>query len=433
MTRTIEINHVYRVEGHGGIRVVMDDRGVQRCEMDIFEGARFYEALLRGKSAREVPGIICRVCAICAAGHTLCSVGAIENALSITPSADALRFRELLNLGQFIESHALHLFCLAAPDYEGFASVLGMLEKFPDEVGKGLALKRVGNRIQEIVGGRAIHPMNVVVGGLGKRPSAEQMRPLADELDGALEQALSLESLVVGWKTPELGLEEPLYVALRPDGDAFALTGSTIAARGYEELPVAQFRARVHESVVRHSTAKQSRFANRPFMVGAAARLFHNGERLTGEAGRLFAQWMPRPILTSHNTLAQYVELVWAIERACVLARELIEGPPIVNAPIEREPTTHQGVAALEVPRGTLYHAYLCNAEGLIADADVITPTAQNLANIEQDFHHLAAYGLQRGVEEAEMRGRLEFMARAYDPCISCATHLVDLTWRRSA
>ncbi|ABK43403.1 nickel-dependent hydrogenase, large subunit [Magnetococcus marinus MC-1] len=427
---TITIDHLYRVEGHGGITVAVNEEGIQSCQMSIFEGARFYELLLKGKLARDAPGIVCRVCSICSAGHTLASVMALESALGIHVSDTVQGFRTLLNLGQFIESHALHLFALAAPDYLGNASILQMASHFPEQVQKGLEIKRVGNLVQEVVGGRAIHPVNVIVGGLGRRPARQAMQTLLQDLQNALDLALSLRGFVASLQNPEMGLQPPILVALRASGARYGLTGTHLAASGHEDIPVAHFYQRVNEKVVRHSTAKQSTYAKKPFMVGALARMVHNGERLTGEAAQLREALLPAQPTTLHNNAAQFVELVWALEEAVALCEALQEGPalipPMTTMGFEGE---QMGLAALEVPRGTLYHLYGVNGEGVLTQADIITPTAQNLAHVERDFAHGVGYWLEQPQRQQEqLRLYLEMIARAYDPCISCSTHLVDLT-----
>nr|CRH04524.1 putative Nickel-dependent hydrogenase large subunit [Candidatus Magnetococcus massalia] len=426
---TITIDHLYRVEGHGGIQVTVDETGITSCQMEIFEGARFYEVLLKGKRAEDAPGIVCRVCSICSAGHTLCSIMALEDTLSMSVSDEVEGFRDLLNLGQFIESHALHLFALAAPDYLGDSSILGMAERFPEEVRKGLEIKRIGNLVQEVVGGRAIHPVNMLVGGLGRRPAVAQMQSLHAELMKALELALSLEGFIATLENPEMGLEDPIFVALRAPGDRYQLRGNALAATGFEDIPVREFKTRVNEKVMRHTTAKQSFYAKQPFMVGAVSRLVHNGERLSGEAGRLRDALFPANPLALHNNAAQYIELIWTLEEAVSLCAQLTSSVPLVRSEAALGFSGEQsGFAALEVPRGTLYHYYSVGGDGLLTDADIITPTAQNLAHVERDFTDCVANWLgDEGRTQQTLRSHLEMIARAYDPCISCSTHLVNL------
>ncbi|MBF0445164.1 MAG: Ni/Fe hydrogenase subunit alpha [Magnetococcales bacterium] len=431
---TITINHLSRVEGHGGIHVTVGPDGVERCEMEIFEGSRFYEALLLGRHFEEVPGTISRVCAICSSGHTLCALGAIEDALDITVTPQVQSFRDLLNLGQFIESHALHLFCLAVPDYLGYSGVLEMAQYQPDVVGKALELKRIGNAIQELIGGRAIHPVNMTIGGMGRIPTAESLTALAGQLAEGLESALALERFIIELPIPDCHLDQAVYVALQPDGSNYALHGGMLAASGHDPIPVANFRQRVHESVVSHSTAKQSLYSDKPFMVGAVARMVLNGERMSGVAAQTRNRIIPDRPTPMHNNPAQFVELVWALSEGEKLAHDLSLATPESPVNTQVKAKKSAGQQALEVPRGTLYHAYGLNADGLLCDADIITPTAQNLANIEKDFATTASCWLHHAQnDEARLKHGLEMVARAYDPCISCATHLVDLTMRKES
>ncbi len=427
----IHIGHLYRVEGHGGIKVTVGPEGIETCEMRIFEGARFYEALLRGRGFQEIPSIVCRVCGICSAGHALCSLAAIENSLGMEIHPEVARFRHLLNLGQWIESHALHLFCLAVPDFVGYPGILSMVEDYGEEIKKGLFIKRAGNSIQEVVGGRAVHPVNMVVGGMGRRPKAKEMARVVEELGLALDHILSLEPFIASLPEPGFRLPSAVFAALRPEGGRYGTTGPMLAARGHEEIPAAEFRSRVNERVVAHSTAKQALFAKEPFMVGSAARLFHNGTLLAGEAAGVRDRLLPGEITSLSNNLAQFVELVWALEEALELADSLASSSESLPDPVAPNPVEERyGQAALEVPRGTLYHGYTIGADGSVLDADIITPTAQNLAHIERDFAAAAHSWLREGGDEEVLRQRLEVIVRAYDPCISCSTHLIDMRFR---
>ena len=431
----LEIPHLYRVEGHGGIRVTVGDQGVEECQMSIFEGSRFYEALLRDRQYFEVPGIVCRVCAICSVAHSLCSTYAIEDALDLQVSRPIKRLRDLLNMGEFIESHALHLFCLATPDYLGFSGVLEMQPQFDTEVRQALQLKKFGNQIQERIGGRAIHPVNVVIGGVGTWPTKNTFVELREEAQQALRILRKIEPLVASLQQEDYATQDRVYVALNMDEDGqFLGKGSTLQASHHEPVDVHDYSKYVNESVVKHSTAKQSRFSNRPFMVGSLSRLVHHGQRVPGEAGQVLKRLMgeqpaPNPLL---NNAGQFVELFYCCEQVIRLCDELEALPSQAAAdPYHLQPgKTVRGTAALEVPRGTLFHSYEINAEGKITDADIITPTAQNLAQVEADIAKTVQSWLSSGKQggDQQLRHQLEMVARAYDPCISCSTHLVDLT-----
>ncbi|MEK9702515.1 MAG: nickel-dependent hydrogenase large subunit, partial [Deltaproteobacteria bacterium] len=386
----LEIPHLYRVEGHGGIRVTVGDQGIEDCQMSIFEGSRFYEALLRDRKYFEVPGIVCRVCAICSVAHSLCSTYAIEDALGLAVSRPIKRLRDLLNMGEFIESHALHLFCLATPDYLGFSGVLEMQPQFDKEVRQALQLKKFGNLIQERIGGRAIHPVNVVIGGVGTWPEKKVFDELREGAQSALAILRQIEPLIASLQQEDYATQDRVYVALEGDDDGLILGhGERLQASGHEPVDIHDYSKYVNESVVRHSTAKQSRFSNRPFMVGSLSRMVHHSKLVTGEAGQILRRLMgeqpaPNPLL---NNAGQFVELVYCCEQVIQMCDELRALPTQPSAdPYHLHPEkTVRGTAAMEVPRGTLFHSYEINEEGHITDADIITPTAQNLAQVESD------------------------------------------------
>jgi sulfhydrogenase subunit alpha len=435
----LEIPHLYRVEGHGGIRVTVGDQGIEDCQMSIFEGSRFYEALLRDRKYFEVPGIVCRVCAICSVAHSLCSTYAIEDALGLAVSRPIKRLRDLLNMGEFIESHALHLFCLATPDYLGFSGVLEMQPQFDKEVRQALQLKKFGNLIQERIGGRAIHPVNVVIGGVGTWPEKKVFDELREGAQSALAILRQIEPLIASLQQEDYATQDRIYVALEGDDDGLILGhGERLQASGHEPVDIHDYSKYVNESVVRHSTAKQSRFSNRPFMVGSLSRMVHHSKLVTGEAGEILQRLMgeqpaPNPLL---NNAGQFVELVYCCEQVIQMCDELRALPTQPSAdPYHLHPEkTVRGTAAMEVPRGTLFHSYEINEEGNITDADIITPTAQNLAQVESDIAKTVQTWLDSNKEggDERLRKNLEMVARAYDPCISCSTHLVDLTVRAS-
>jgi sulfhydrogenase subunit alpha len=430
--RTITIPHLGRVEGHGGIFVKIVGDEVLEVNMDIHEGSRYYEALLVGKHFLEVQGIITRVCAICSANHTVTALMAIENALGIEESFLVRRMRGLLLLGAALESHALHVFALALPDYLGFESVMAMAKKYPDEVTAALRLKQLGNRIQELVGGRPVHPVNALVGGFGKLPSRKQLARLRDELVAEMPTAMRFVELASTIEVPTWAAEPTVYMALKPDFPAYRFRGSTICTSRGEEFPVAAYRDVVREFTVEHSHAKHSALASgETYMTGALARLSLWGDRLVGNAREAFQALFPSGPQSNIllNNWAQLLEIVHSLERGVEICDELMEMVGEGQRPADYEVRAGRGIAAVEVPRGTLFHEYELDAEGRVVAANIITPTAQNLANVERD--------LRRAVEnllttrpaggDEELRLDLSMVARAYDPCISCSVHVVRI------
>jgi sulfhydrogenase subunit alpha len=442
--RTVTVSHLGRVEGHGGISVKIVGQVVQDVNMDIYEGSRYYEALLKGKHYSEVQGIITRVCAICSASHTVAALTALERALGIEEAqrarpefAEALyrifMLRGLLVLGATVESHALHVFALALPDFLGKDSVIAMAGDYPKEVAFALRLKQLGNRIQELIGGRAIHPINTLVGGFGKLPSQEAIRTVRDELRAVLDPLMGMVDLCATLPVPDWATQPAVYVALRPYEDAFRFRGNVLCTSRGEEYPVERYRELVREFTVEHSHAKHSALATgETYMVGSLARLKLWGSQLTGRAEEAFEKLFPKglPDNVLFNTWAQLVELVYCVERGAEVCDVLLGLPPAETAMIEYEVRAGRGVGALEVPRGTLFHEYELDDKGYVVSANVITPTAQNLANVERDLRQAVERMLEaeKDIPEPRLKTGLEMVARAYDPCISCSVHVV---WER--
>ena len=428
--RTITISHLGRVEGHGGIFVKVVGDTVHEVNMDIHEGSRYYEALLVGKHFLEVQGIITRVCAICSANHTVAALTALEKALGISESERVHRLRGLLLLGAAVESHALHVFALALPDYLGFDSVMAMAADYPDEVTFALRLKQLGNRVQELVGGRPVHPINTLVGGFGKLPSHSELEALRAELAEALDPLMRFVDLAAEIEVPRWAAQPTVYMALRPITESYRFRGESICTSRGEEFPAETYRDVVREFTVEHSHAKHAALVSGDtYMVGALARLKLWGDRLEGRTLEAFERLFPEGVVDNIllNNWAQLVEIVLGLERGVELCDELLAMPEAQREMAEYEVRAGRGVGAVEAPRGTLFHEYELDGEGLVVSANVITPTAQNLANTERDLR-LAAENLlieEPRRDDTELRLGLEMVARAYDPCISCSVHVV--------
>lgn len=429
--RSIVIPHLGRVEGHGGIFVKVVGGRVHEVNMDIFEGSRYYEALLKGKHFLDVQGVITRVCAICSAGHTVAALSALENALDITCSPRVFKLRGMLTLGATVESHALHVFALALPDFLGFDSVLSMAAKYPKEVAFALKLKQLGNRIQELIGGRAVHPVNTLVGGFGKLPRNRDLEEIHGALRAAQEPLEEFVELAASIQVPDFAARPTVFVALRPHENGYCFRGSTLCTSRGEEFPVSEYRDVVREFTVEHSHAKHAALVSgETYMVGSLARLALWGDRLQGGARKAFQRLFPRGVEENvlTNTWAQLVELVHCLERGQEVCEELLGLPEVERDMQEYQVRAGRGVGALEVPRGTLIHEYSFDDAGLIESANVITPTAQNLANTERDLRAAVERLLEsEQTSETRLKLKLEMVARAYDPCISCSVHVTCL------
>jgi sulfhydrogenase subunit alpha len=428
-SRTINIAHLGRVEGHGGIFVkVVGDR-VREVKLDVVEGSRYYEALLRGKHFLEVQGIITRVCAICSASHTVAALTAIEAALGVSVSRRIFTLRGLLLLGGTIESHALHVFALALPDFFGCDSLITLAGVRPEEVKFALELKQLGNRIQQLVGGRPVHPINTLVGGFGKLPAHRAIEEVKVGLQRMLDPLMRFVDLAATLEVPTFAAQPTVYLALRPYDDRYRFRGVSICTSRGEEYPLESYRDIVREFMVEHSHAKHSAMpSGESYMVGSLARLRLWGDRLTGCSREAFEKLFPAGLQDNVllNNWAQVVELVNCVERGVEHCDEILAMPEDDSEMTEYETRAGRGIGAIEVPRGTLFHEYVLDEKGRVTDANVVTPTAQNLANVEKDMRGAVETLLAQGArDDTRLQLDLAMVARAYDPCISCSVHLV--------
>ena len=424
MSRTIVVDHLPRVEGHAGITVVLGDQEIERVEFDVFEGIRLFEGLVRGRHFSDVPAIVSRICAICSHGHTITALSALEHALGVSVSAKTRLLRDLAYQGASIESHALHVFCLALPDFLGHPSVISLAGVNRDAVAIALRLKKVGNTIQEVVGGRAVHPVNYVMGGFGRVPTPDELVRLKTALEAGRRDGDAALDLLRQVPIPAFVAEPVRCAALVPEDEAFFF-GRTVRLSDGAALAVDDYRALTNERAMAHSNAKHSLHDGKSYMVGALARLTLHGDRIRGrarEAWEALGFTVPSTNIVA-NSVAQFIELVYSIERAAEVVDALLAQGIEQEAPVEFEVRAGQGTAATEVPRGTLFHSYELDASGHVVAADVITPTAQNFSNAEDQFRAAVRDGA--GETDEEIRRRLEMVARAYDPCVSCSVHAI--------
>jgi sulfhydrogenase subunit alpha len=425
---TIVIEHLARVEGHGGITVEMQGDAVTNVRFDVFEGARLLEPLVKGKRYDEVAPILSRICSICSAAHSLTSLKATENAFGIRVSRQTELLRELLFRGESIESHALHVFLLAVPDYLNYPSGVALAADKPAAVLVGLRLKKLGNLIQEAVGGRAVHPVNAVVGGFGRAPSLDQLIDLRTGLMQAVSDCDAMIDLLASLPAADFCHSDTLYAALRsPNVDTYYQGDEVmLVSNGTRAIvSAADYKSFTNEKPVAHSHAKHSSFRGSPFMVGSLARLTVNPRRLTGK----LAVAMKRLRLAfpadnpMDNNKAQALELINDVERSLEIIEQLLREGVKDERAMPVQPKAGTGTAITEAPRGLLIHSYEYDADGRVVSADVITPTALNAASLEQHLRRAVEQSAER--EEAVIARKLGMIARAYDPCISCSVHLI--------
>ncbi|KPJ59686.1 MAG: hypothetical protein AMJ46_10055 [Latescibacteria bacterium DG_63] len=420
----IKIESLARVEGHGGILVEMEGKRVKNVQFSIMEGPRLIETLTIGKTPAEDISLVCRICAICTTSHRYAAIRALERALGIEVSSKTRLTRTLMHLGEMVESHSLHVFLLSLPDLAGRSSAIDMLDDFGDEVRFALRMKKLGNSVMALTTDRMIHGENPVLGGFGRYPSRQDLMDVKKEAESLLPSSIKALELVNSFSLPSFFEKETFFMALKPEEKRFGFVGDNVVLSSGEERSIEEYKALTNERVVPHSFSKRSLYKGKPFTLGALARVNLIGERLDGEAGKCFRKyyqprWKKNPLF---NILAQALEIVYCLEEIPRLVDEIIqlEDTPIVDPPRSEGEAT----GAVEAPRGTLYHHYRLE-DGLIAGTDIITPTAQNLDDVEKYFK-LAAENLP-SPSQNDLGNTLETIARAYDPCISCSTHLVEI------
>lgn len=438
MTSTVHINvhHLTRVEGHGNIVVNVSDGAIEKCEWQVPEAPRFFESMIRGRHYSEVGRITSRICGICAVGHTLASVKATETALGIEVSEQSWKLREILKHAENADSHILHAYILVAPDLAGAPSVFPLVETMPDVVARALRLKRLCHEWGSCIGGRTTHPTTVVPGGMAEVPSMKDLRELKEKLVAAvpdLEATLeTCKALIPNMPDFDRPTE---YLALSNDQNYAVYDGeiqSTMPDGAKQRYPVADYKLVTNEFVVAQSTAKYTKNKLDSYAAGALARFNNNYDMLVPQAKEAAEFLGLQPICKNPymNTIAQVVEVVHSVYDSLRLIDELLEAG-VKLEPLAK-PTKHgKGANSVEVPRGILFHEYEYDADGICQGGNCIIPTNQNHNNIQHDFNVLVPELLEADKSEDEMQLALSMLVRAYDPCISCSTHVLDVKFVR--
>lgn len=418
----VDIKHLTRVEGHGNIRISIKDGQVKEARWEVVETPRFFEAMLVSKLYENAPYICGRICGICSIGHTLASIRAIENGFGFLPSDQTAKLRLLLKHMETLQSHILHIYFLAAPDFLGVGSVLPLTKSHPEVVQQALRLKMVANDICDEVGGRRIHPTRTVVGGFTMVPDKYDLDRFRQRLATSLNDLTAGAELFATFSFPDFSRETE-FVSLQQEGAYPFIGGNLLSSDGVLKKEH-EYRAMSNEYMDDYSTSKLSRLSRKSFAVGALARLNNNFEYLSPKAAVVAGELGLRPV--NHNlfmnTLAQLVECVHVVEESISLIDELL-ATEWQEARQDVRPQAGIGVSAVEVPRGILYHCLEFDGDGRIQKADCVIPTSQNHANIYHDIQELAAFCVQQGKNDTEIELLAEMLVRAYDPCISCSVH----------
>ncbi|WP_026405334.1 Ni/Fe hydrogenase subunit alpha [Actinomadura rifamycini] len=425
--RTLKVGALARVEGEGALYVRVRGRDVEEVRLDIYEPPRFFEAFLRGRAHTEPPDITARICGICPVAYQMSACRAVEDACGVTVDGPLGELRRLLYCGEWIESHALHVYLLHAPDFLGYPGAVEMARDHRSVVERGLRLKKAGNAVMELLGGRAIHPVNVRIGGFHRTPSRPELAPLAEALRRARDDALATVEWAAGFEFPDF---EHDHEHLALVSDRYPLESGMIRRGGGRTFPPAEFEEHVVEEQVPHSTALHARFADGgTYLAGPLARYSLNRERLSPLAREAADRAGLGPVCHNpfRSILVRAVEIVYAADEALRII-DGYEPPPRPSVPVEPRAGTGHGVT--EAPRGLLYHRYVLGPDGLIASARIVPPTSQNQAAIENDLGRFVASRLH--LDDHALTHRCEQAIRNYDPCISCSTHFLDLTVERS-
>ncbi len=423
LARSVTVPGLTRVEGEGGFEVVVHDGQVIGARLDIYEPPRFFEALLRGRRYTEVPDITARICGICPIAYQLSACAAMEDACGVQVTEPIRALRRLIYCGEWIESHALHIYLLHAPDFLGYESGIHMARDHPDLVRTGLRLKKAGNRLMDVVGGRSVHPINVRVGGFYRAPDRRELRGLIADLEDARQVALETISWVATFTFPDFD-QDYQFVSLRHPTDYPITEGRVVSSRGLD-IAVSEYDEHFVEQHVPHSTALHSQLRDGgTYFVGPMARYSLNSGLLPPDVTAAARAAGLGATCTNpfRSIIVRAVETLYACHEALRLI-EVYEppDPPSVEVP----PRQATGFGSTEAPRGLIYHRYRIAADGAIEDAKITPPTSQNQRAIEADLRAFVQDRLD--LPHAQLTWECEQAVRNYDPCISCSTHFLDL------
>ncbi len=421
-SRTIDIHHITRVEGHGNINIRIKDGALEEARWEVVETPRFFEAMLVGKSWENAPWISGRICGICSIGHTLASIRAVENAFGIVPTEQTRKLRLLLKHMETLQSHLLHLYFLAAPDFLDVGSVFPLIDSNPDVVRRAARMKQLANDICDCIGGRRMHPTRTVVGGFTMVPEKKELILFRTRLNEAGEDLMRTAELFRTFVIPDF-TRQTEYVSLKGDGSYPFIGGDLVSTDGVNKKEH-EYRLMTNEFLVEQSTSKWSRLSRKSFAVGALARVNNNYRFLHPAAQEVAVSFGLKPV--NHNpymnNIAQLVECVHVVMDSIALVDELADVP--WQEPRQQVvPKSGIGVGAIEVPRGILYHCYEFDNNGRMMSADCVIPTSQNHANIQHDLSALVAQYASQGIDDQKLELLAQMLVRSYDPCISCSVH----------
>ncbi|SPD76022.1 Hydrogen dehydrogenase [uncultured Desulfobacterium sp.] len=427
MNKTIKLDYLARVEGEGGLTVRLKGDEVVDARLNIFEPPRFFEAFLRGRRFSEAPDITARICGICPIAYMMSSIQAMETGFGYHVDGMLRELRRLIYFGEWIESHALHIYMLHAPDFLGYQDVIKLAGDFPEIVERGLKLKKLGNDIMTLIGGREIHPINIRVGGFYRVPTKNELNSLSDRIKWAREAALETVRWVATMEFPDFE-QDYEFVALRHPEEYAVIEGDLASNKGLS-FPISAFEEYIREDHVKHSTSLQASVRGRgAYCVGPMARININFEKLSALAREAASEvkFGPGCLNPFKSIIARAIEVV----HACDESLRIIEGYQMPEMPsIDLTPRTATCYGCTEAPRGICWHRYRVDEDGTILDARIVPPTSQNQRAIEDDLLHFVRKNM--ALPEDRLAWLCEQVVRNYDPCISCSCHYLKLKFER--
>jgi len=421
---TFEIKNLTKVEARAKLSIKLEDNEVKEANLEITEASRYFEAMLRGRKYNEAASLTQRICGICSVAHTIASLKSIEDALKIQPSEKTIDLRKLLLIGGHLHSHVVHLYFLALPDYLGFESILEMSSKRHEEVHRALRLEKISTDIIRLIGGRPIHPVAAEIGRFTDVPTKEKFETILNKFKEMKGDAKKTVELFMSFKTPDFQNGTRQY-ALKKQGDYPLYDGKICTTDGIEFEPK-DYKKYLTEYMKKYSTAINARFNGERLMVGSLARLNLNYKNLSDDAKKMLnSSGIKLPNYSPYmNNLAQAIEIVHFVDKGIEITENLLSSG-LQKEQIKIKPKEGIGITAIEAPRGVLYHHYKLDKNGVIQYANIITPTEQNLDSIENDIKKI--FPTLSHLPKEKITLELEKLIRAYDPCISCPTHFLEV------
>ncbi len=428
-TRTIKTAYLARVEGEGGMLVRVKGGEIEEVKLNIFEPPRFFEAFLRGRYFTEAPDITARICGICPIAYQSAATQAMEEIAGIEVGGQLRALRRMVYCGEWIESHSLHVYMLHAPDFLGYPSAIEIAADHPEIVEQALRMKKIGNEVMQVIGGREVHPINVKVGGFYKTPSKTELEALVPELEWGLQASLETVRFTAGLDFPDFE-QDYEFVSIVEEGQYPIDRGTRIASSKGLDIPISAFYDNMVEEHVAHANALQGQFKDgRSYLVGPLARyaLWHD---LLCDKAKAVAEEIGLPKVVNNPFKSIIVRSIELVEVFNELLRLIAEYEQPAEPSLEFGPRAGTGHGASEAPRGMIYHRYMTDENGLITDAKIVPPTAQNQPQVEDDLKKFVAKFID--LDQEELTLRCEQAIRNYDPCISCATHFLTLEIERT-